>query len=82
MVVRCPSCGFRFPVNPQKHVDRKEKYCPRCHTPVQVRSRLSFKPNQSWTEMRNEKRLQALRKQAQKQAKSPAQFFFKGGRPR
>lgn len=51
LLVTCPNllCRFRFPVNLKKHLYRRERFCPRCHTKVNVRpSRWSFLPNPNW----------------------------------
>jgi len=47
-----PLCRFRFPVNLKKHLYRRERFCPRCHTEITVRQRFSFRPNPKWTQQK------------------------------
>jgi len=64
-IVTCPN-GHRFPVNLKKHLDRTERFCPRCKQPVQVRSKVSFTPNPDWIAKREGYRNAAHKKEVQK----------------
>jgi len=52
-LIKCPNpdCGHHFPVNPTKHKNRRERFCPHCRTPIIVRSRLG-KFNPKWPEQK------------------------------
>jgi len=56
ILVKCtnPLCLFRFPVNLKKHLNRRERFCPRCHTKTNVRPKLWFSPNPKWSQQREE----------------------------
>lgn len=54
ILVKCPNaeCRHRFPVNLDKHLNRRERYCPRCKTPINVRPKFWFSPNPDWSEQK------------------------------
>jgi hypothetical protein len=57
VLVKCPNpnCRFRFPVNPEKHQNRRERFCPHCKTPIKVKGRLGkFLPNPNWQKQKEE----------------------------
>jgi len=67
-LVKCPNplCGFRFPVNLKKHLHRRTRFCPRCHTEIPVRRRFKFLPNPKWNQQKEEaqafrERIKAMR---------------------
>ena len=72
ILVKCPN-GHRFPVNPKKHLNRREKYCPRCKAPVNVRPKFWFLPNPSWLEQREiqASERQHIRRMARAPTKQP-----------
>lgn len=55
VLVTC-DCGRRFPVNPNKHLNRNYRNCPSCLRPIQIRPTLSFSPNAKWLEQRESQR--------------------------
>lgn len=62
ILVSCPACKRKFPVNPKKHLYDREVRCPRCKTPIKIRTRLGkFNPNAKWAEQKEESRFQRLR---------------------
>jgi len=44
-IVKCRGCGHRFPINREKHRNRRERYCPRCKYPYKIPGRFDFIPN-------------------------------------
>ena len=74
-LVRCVN-GHRFPINLKKHLNRRERYCPRCHQPIQVRSKLSFTPSLDWVARKEGYASAATKKQAEMEvAQRLAEFF-------
>jgi len=69
MIVTCPN-GHRFPVNPNKHLDRNYRLCPRrgCNTKVVIKKRFSFLPNPDWTAIKQGYANAAEKKRKQKEA--------------
>jgi len=69
-LVTCSNCYHTFPINPNKHRNRKERYCPRCKTPLEKRGWFDkkWKPNKEWLRKREEE--QKVREQVRK-AKEP-----------
>lgn len=83
-LVRCPN-GHRFPVNLKKHLNRREKYCPRCKAPVNVRPKFWFLPSPDWIAVKEGYRNAAEKKHVEKErAEAMARFFemFSGRRRR
>lgn len=74
-IVECPS-GHRFPVNPKKHLNRRERYCPKCRTEVVIRKRFSLLPNPDWTAMKEGYRNAAEKKRVEKERVETVQKFF------
>ena len=76
ILVKCPN-GHRFPINPKKHLDRRERFCPRCKAEVKVRGRLGdFMPNPDWLAKKEGSRNAQDKKRAQAEAAERlAQFF-------
>jgi len=79
-IIKCPNplCGFHFPVNLKKHLYRRERFCPRCHTEITVRPRFKFLPNPNWFHQKAEQayqrtRIKEMRRQEPKQ--EPKQPF-------
>jgi len=56
--IKCPKCGKEFIINPNKHRNRKERYCPRCRMAFQFN--VGFSPNLNW--LRNKLRWNNLKK--------------------
>jgi len=74
-ILPCPNCGFRFPVNPKKHLYRRERYCPRCKTPTNIRpSRWSFLPSPNWFHQRAEQTYQRtmIKEMRRREPKQPS----------
>lgn len=46
-LVTCPGCGRMVPINPNKHRNRKKRYCPRCRTVIPTSSGI-WRPNLDW----------------------------------
>jgi len=46
-LITCERCGFKFPDNPKKHMNRT-KYCPQCRMPYSLHKGLSDWINLRW----------------------------------
>jgi len=75
VLVTCPN-GHRFPVNLGKHLNRAERYCPRCKQPVRVRSRFWFTPNEDWLAKKEGYRNAAEKKRSQREVAERLTEFF------
>ena len=53
IMVEC-SKGHRFPVNLNKHTDRRYVMCPRCKEEINVRKEHWFEPNPDWQKIKEE----------------------------
>jgi len=62
VVVMCPN-GHRFPVNPNKHINRNYRLCPHpgCNAKVIIKKRFRFLPNRNWLHQRAEETYQRTR---------------------
>jgi len=75
LIVTCPN-GHRFPVNLKKHLNRRERYCPKCKAAVNVRPKFWFSPNPDWAAMKQGYANVATKKRAEEeQAKRLIEFF-------
>lgn len=68
-LLKCPTCHYHFPVNLKKHINRRERYCPQCRTPITVRSKISFGTNPKWLE---QKQREAEIRERMKEKKRPS----------
>jgi len=76
-VVTCPN-GHRFPVNPNKHLDRNYRLCPRrgCNAKVVIKKRFSFLPNPDWLAMKQGFRDATDKKRKEREALERMQEFL------
>jgi hypothetical protein len=80
VLVTCPN-GHRFPVNLKKHLNRRERYCPRCKAPFNLRPKFWFSPNPDWIAQKEGYRNAQDKKRAQEEAaERMAQLFGMFGR--
>jgi lipoate-protein ligase A len=62
LLIKCP-CGFRFPVNPKKHLNRDYRICSRCgrYHKRKIFGK-GFKPNREYAERRKQRKEQSRQK--------------------
>jgi len=72
-----PECRKRFPVNLEKHTNRKERTCPFCRTTIQIRRSLrNWKPNPQWSEQKEDARdRKRTEKEMKRRPKKPPSFL-------
>ena len=73
-LIRC-ECGRRFPVNPDKHLNRDYRICPFCGRTHRKEGLFSkeFNPNPKWAEMRKQRRMEARERFVERMRKSGLQ---------
>ena len=55
-LIKCSSCGKRFPLNPEKHQNDKVIFCPWCRMPyTNSFFNSEWKPNEKWWKEREKK---------------------------
>jgi len=76
-VVTCPN-GHHFLVNPNKHLNRNYRLCPRrgCNAKVIIKRRFSFLPNPDWAAMKQGYRDATDKKRKEKETLERMQQFF------